>query len=165
MFASLTATLAEYPILVIDGCDGTGKTTLAQALRESHRYAVIHSARTPDGIDLVDRYRQLLANQRIVLDRSFISELVYGPLLHGQSRISVEAAADLARDVAGKGGALVHLTGSPQAIAVRLRHRDGTAPSQNRISAIIDGFHAAFRLLDGTAPVITADTTRMSQLG
>ena len=156
----LTTALAAYPVIVLDGCDGTGKTTLAEALREQLGYAVTHSGRTPDGIDLAGRYRQLLAMPgRIVLDRSFISELVYGPLLHGRSRITQQAAVSLARNVAQRGGTLVHLTGAPETIAARLRSRDGTSPSVDRIRAITDAFHAAFALLAEAAPVITADTT------
>ncbi len=156
----LTAALAVYPVIVIDGCDGTGKTTLAEALHEQLGYAVTHSARTPDGVNLADRYGELLAMPgRIVLDRSFISELVYGPLLRGHSRITRSAAVRLAQDVAQRGGTLVHLTGDPEFIASRLRSRDGTAPPVDHIRAVTDGFHAMFALLAEAAPVITADTT------
>jgi hypothetical protein len=156
----LTSALGAYPVIVLDGCDGTGKTTLAEELREQFGYAITHSGRTPDGIDLAGRYRQLLAMPgRLVLDRSFISELVYGPLLHGRSRITQQAAVSLAQDVAQRGGTLVHLTGAPEAIAARLRARDGAAPPVDRIRAITDAFHGAFALLAEAAPVITADTT------
>ena len=160
MLARLTEKLAAYPVIVIDGCDGTGKTTLAQALHEQHGHAVIHSGRTPDGTDVASRYQQLLRAQgRIVLDRSFISELVYGPLFHGRSRLTPAVAISLAQDVAERGGALVHLTGSPEIIITRLNSRDGTSPALKRIRAIIDAYHVAFALLEGTAPVIAADTT------
>ena len=160
MPSRLTTVLAAYPVIVLDGCDGTGKTTLAEALREELGYAVTHSGRTPDGIDLVGRYRRLLAEPgRIALDRSFISELVYGPLLYGRSRITPQTAVSLAQDVAQRGGTLVHLTGVPESIAARLRSRDGTAPPVDRIRAITDAFRAAFALLAEAAPVITADTT------
>lgn len=160
MPASLTVLLAASPLIVLDGCDGTGKTTLAQAISRRHGHMVIHSGRTPDGTDIHARYRQILAEPGpAVLDRSFISELVYGPLYHGRSRLTPEDAASLARTVAARGGTLVHLTARPDAIIARLRSRDGTAPSLGDITAIIDGYHMAFALLAGTAPVITADTT------
>ena len=110
--------LAAYPVIVLDGCDGTGKTTLAEALREQ-----------------------------------------LGPLLHGRSRITQQAAVSLAQDVAQRGGTLVYLTGVPESIAARLRSRDGTTPPVYRIRAITDAFQAAFDLLAEAAPVITADTT------
>jgi thymidylate kinase len=157
----LTAQLAAYEVIVLEGCDGTGKTTLAAALALRRDYAVIHSGRTPDGTDLTERYQALLAIPgKIILDRSFISELVYGPLDHGQSRLTLPDAADLARRVAARSGVLVHLTGHPDTITARLRSRDGpAAPAADRIRAIIGAYHATFALLDGTAPITTTDTT------
>jgi thymidylate kinase len=158
--ASLTTALAAYPVIVLDGCDGTGKTTLATTLRDRHGYTVVHSARTPDGTDLADRYQRLLRTPGlIVLDRSFISELVYGPLFHERSRITMPAAIQLAEYIAQRGGVLVHLTGNPDGIIARLRARDGRAPPADQLRAIIDAYHSAFTMLDGTAPIITADTT------
>jgi hypothetical protein len=121
---------------------------------------VIHSGRTPDGTDITSRYRDILARPgRIVLDRSFISELVYGPLFHGRSRLSPPDAVSLAVTAASRGGVLVHLTGAPDAIVTRLKARDGTAPEPGTISAIINAYRAAFALLEDTAPVLVADTT------
>jgi hypothetical protein len=94
-----------------------------------------------------------------VLDRSFISELVYGPLFHGRSRLSPPDAVSLAVTAASRGGVLVHLTGAPDAIVTRLKARDGTAPEPGTISAIINAYRAAFALLEDTAPVLVADTT------
>jgi hypothetical protein len=72
-------------------------------------------------------------------------------------------AADLARRVAARGGVLVHLTGHPDAIIARLRSRSGSsAPAADRIQAIIGAYHVTFALLDGTAPIVTADTTAPS---
>jgi len=157
----LTAQLAAYQVIVLEGCDGTGKTTLAAALALQHGYQVIHSGRTPDGTDLADRYQALLTIPgKIILDRSFISELVYGPLDHGRSRLTIPDAADLARRVGARSGVLVHLTGNPDAITARLRTRDGpTASAADRIRAIISTYRDTFAILDGTAPIITADTT------
>ena len=84
---------------------------------------------------------------------------MYGPLDHGRSRLILPDAADLAHRVAARGGVLIHLTGHPAAITARLRARDGpAAPAAGRIRVIIDAYHDAFALLDGTAPIITADT-------
>jgi predicted ATPase len=160
VYPRLTAALTAYPVVVLDGCDGTGKTTLAEALRDQCGYAVIHSGRTPDGTDIAERYRQLLAGpEPFVLDRSFISELVYGPLFHGQSRITAGTAASLAGTVATRGGVLVHLTGDPDTITTRLRVRDGTAPARDQISGIVGAYEKVFSLLEQFAPVLTADTT------
>lgn len=156
MTVGLTAALARFEVVVLEGCDGTGKTTLADALAATHGHSVVHSGRTPDGHDLARRYREIIATPgKIVLDRCFISELVYGPLYHGRSRITLSAAIGLARIVAARGGVIVHLTGNSDVLADRLRARDGTNPAVGQIVA----YHAAFALLQGAAPVITVDTT------
>ncbi|HEY0937547.1 MAG TPA: hypothetical protein VGD91_27885 [Trebonia sp.] len=158
MAPGLTGVLAAREIVVLDGCDGTGKTTLAQDMRAQYGYRVIHSGRTPDGIDLVRRYRRILAVPGpVVLDRSFISELVYGPLFHGRSRLSRADALSLAAAVGDRGGVLVHLTGSPDAIIARLRHRDGAAPGVDTVNAVVAAYRTAFALLADAAPVVVAD--------
>jgi thymidylate kinase len=160
MAVDLTITAAGYEVIVLEGCDGTGKTTLANILATRHGYAVVHSGRTPDDVDLVARYRSILAIPgKITLDRSFVSELVYGPLQYGRSRITASDAAELALLVATRGGVLVHLTGSPETIVARLRARDRSAPPLERICALIEAYRDVFTALADTAPVITIDTT------
>lgn len=164
MSAGLIAGLASRTVIILDGCDGTGKTTLARAIAGQHGHTVIHSGRTPDSTDIVERYRQIIATPgRIVLDRSFISELVYGPLFHRRSRIAVETAISLAEAVADRHGTLVHLTGDPDTIVSRLRSRDGTAPPGEQVRCIIAAYETSFALLEGAAPIITADTTKSAR--
>jgi thymidylate kinase len=159
MSPGLTIAAAGYEVVVLEGCDGAGKTTLATTLATRH-FTVIHSGRTPDEIDLLARYRSILAIPgKIALDRSFISELVYGPLQYGRSRLTASDAAQLALLVAARGGVLVHLTGRPESIVARLRARDGSAPPLERICALTDAYRTVFAALAGTAPIITADTT------
>lgn len=160
MLVDLKIWAARYEVIVLEGCDGTGKTTLASALAAEYGYTIVHSDRTPDNIDLADRYRSILALPgRIVLDRSFISELVYGPLRYGRSRLSASDATELALRVADRDGTFVHLTASAEAIANRLRARDGRAPPLESIQAIARAYRSVFAALQGTAMVITVDVT------
>ncbi|GAA5707333.1 MULTISPECIES: hypothetical protein [Streptomyces] len=81
--------ITGHRTVVIEGGDGVGKSTLAKLLVAQHGFISVHSPRTPDHQDLVSRYRELLARPgRLVLDRSFLSELVYGPLYRGHSRLA-----------------------------------------------------------------------------
>ncbi len=81
--------IPAHQTVVLEGCDGVGKSTLAQQLASDHGFTIVHSGRTPDGVDLAERYRQILSQPgRLALDRSFVSELVYGPLRHGGSRLT-----------------------------------------------------------------------------
>jgi thymidylate kinase len=160
VFDELTIATSKYEVVALEGCDGTGKTTIACNLAERHGYTVLHSARPPDAIDLAERYRSILARPgKIALDRSFISELVYGPVKYGRSRLSAPDAAELAFRLADRGGVLVHLTGFPDVIAARLRARDGYAPPLERIKSVIESYRKVFDALAGSAPTITANTT------
>jgi hypothetical protein len=157
--AELIKAVARYEVVVLEGCDGTGKSTIAASLGERHGYAVLHSGGPPSD-DLAARYRSILDRPgKLALDRSFISELVYGPLRHRGSRLSAPDAADLAFRVADRDGVLVHLTGRPDVLAARLRARDGYAPPRARLSAIISSYRAIFSALADAAPILTADTT------
>lgn len=110
----LAAWADRHGVIVLEGCDGVGKTTLALQLAQRHGFQLVHATRTPDGVDLAERYRTILARPgRLVLDRCFVSELVYGPLLHGHSRLTLDQAIDLTTIVADRRGIMVHLTGSP----------------------------------------------------
>src|SRR6266496_3390695 len=112
--------------IAVDGTDGTGKTTLVNRLRVEHGFTVVHCARTPDDVDLLTRYRQILAiSGPLTLDRCFLSELVYGPLRRGRSRISWDDALDLTQALTARQGVFIHLTATADTIHQRLVARDG----------------------------------------
>ncbi|MDB5145939.1 MAG: hypothetical protein JWQ66_4654 [Mucilaginibacter sp.] len=158
MTPDLGVLAARHEVIVLEGCDGAGKTTLAVALATGHDYQMVHAARTPDDIDLAERYTSILTwPGRLVLDRSFVSELVYGPLIHGRSRLTFDQAAGLAAIVTGRGGVLVHLTGRPEQIRARLEDRDGIAPDLHHIRDLVAGYTAVFARLADYAPILTID--------
>lgn len=144
----------EYRTLALDGSDGAGKTTLAHQLATGHGFTVHHATRTPDGVSLIARYRRILATPgQLVLDRCFVSELVYGPRYHGRSRITLGQAIELAQVVAARDGALIHLTGPPTAIHGRLLARDGhNAASMNEVEALVTAYERVFDAIATALP-------------
>ncbi len=154
---------ASYRTVAVDGADGTGKTTLVNQLRAEHGFTVIHSARTPDNIDLIARYQRILATPGpLTLDRCFISELVYGPLYRGRSRITVDQVVDLAHAVIARRGVLVHLTGSAEIIQQRLLARDQSSPDPVTLGELLAAYEQVFAGLAEHVPVIRIDTTDTS---
>jgi thymidylate kinase len=148
---------ADYQTVVIDGCDGTGKTTLAGRLA-AQGFTVVHCGPTPRGVDFADRYRNVLTqNGRLALDRCFLSELVYGPLFRGRSRISWATVLELATAVAARRGVFVHLTGSTDAVRSRLLARDAAAPPAATIEAVLHAYRGVFARLAEHTPVIHLD--------
>ncbi len=152
--------MAGYRLIVLEGCDGVGKSTVAASLAARHAFTIHHATRSPEGTDLHAKYRAILAQPTpLVLDRSFVSELVYGPLDHGLSRLTFAQAADLAAIVAERDGVLIHLTGQPEEIAARLHRRDGQSPPPARIRALTAAYAHVFAGLAPYAPAVTIRTT------
>jgi len=139
-----------YNVVVLEGCDGVGKTTVADHLAAHHGFQVVHSSRSPDNVDLVQRHRAIITTPgRLALDRSYISELVYGPVLHSGSRLAWSGALELTALAAQQGGVLVHLTAEPRCIHDRLRTRqDGDAWELSLIERIQQQYDLVFAQLD-----------------
>ncbi|WP_328548729.1 hypothetical protein [Streptomyces platensis] len=121
---------------------------------------MIHSPKTPDHLDLATRYREILNGAgRILFDRCFVSELVYGPLHRGRSRITWSEALDLAESVITRVGMFVHLTAPPPVIRQRLLARDGEVASLEEVAALVTGYQRVFSTLADYTKVLTLDTT------
>lgn len=69
-------------IIVLDGGDGTGKTTLARALMEKHDAFYIHNGLWPNmwqrHLAAVDLAIKKSRHQLVVIDRLYLSEQIYG---------------------------------------------------------------------------------------
>lgn len=72
--------------IILEGPDGSGKTTLARSL-EALGYDYQHQGPPPSGTEAFVHYTKLLcsASKPTVFDRFHLGELVYGPLLRGKS--------------------------------------------------------------------------------
>lgn len=151
--------ISAHRTVVLEGCDGVGKSTLAQRLAFDFGFTIVHSARTPDGVDLAERYQQILSRPgRLVLDRSFVSELIYGPLHHQGSRLIDADACDLAALVARRDGVLVHLTAPAPVIRARLLARDGpAAASLADIESLITAYERVVTTLAPHLPIVRLD--------
>ena len=92
-------------IVVLEGCDGGGKTTLAGWLRDMHGYTIVKTGPPEPGGDLTRTYIDALHDAmvrtgRTVFDRLHLGEAIYGPLLRGVDRIGIEGLAMIERDIA-----------------------------------------------------------------
>ncbi len=83
-------------MIIIEGLDGTGKTTLANDLLNKN-YILINNNLTSESH--YDKYVNIIKTSDInsVSDRSFISEMVYGKVLSGITKLSEEEFINLVK--------------------------------------------------------------------
>lgn len=74
---------------IIEGVDGTGKTTLANDLSRRYGMPVISTCPTTGGGIVRDVFTALLIGAPCIFDRLHVSELVYGPRYREVSRIGL----------------------------------------------------------------------------
>ena len=127
-------------IIILEGPDGVGKTTLADAIEAQVDGPVVRFRQGPppddsmaalhymDGIDSIMEARQ--NDTTVIVDRFHVGELVYGPLLRGGSGITVDEATVIDMRLEGIGAALVHCTLDPAEMVRRLYARDGGKPDE-----------------------------------
>jgi thymidylate kinase len=97
-------------MIIIEGIDGTGKTTLADEMKK-FGFHVQHSG-YDNGIGLFKKFRDLLDSTEInciVLDRSFITEVVYGSVIRNYSRINDKQFIQLLKYYSNKETILIYL--------------------------------------------------------
>lgn len=82
-------------VIILEGPDGSGKTTLANTLATDHGFKVIHSGvpKETNGHDLFNTYLMdlwlaLHEDQPVVFDRLYLGELIYGPIMRGRSLLT-----------------------------------------------------------------------------
>jgi thymidylate kinase len=152
---------AAYDTIVFEGCDGTGKTTLATATAERTCATLIHSTLTPPGTDLPTAYSNLLDQPgRLVFDRCFLSELVYGPIYRGHARLSYQHMTTLVRKVIERRGVFVHVTAPAAEIRRRLAARgENDLPSLDDLGLICDRYDDLFRAIETMTTVLHISTS------
>lgn len=110
--------------IVIEGCDGVGKTTIVNKLKDLG-YKSLHFDFDPT-LSIKQKYERILTTDYkdpIVLDRSFISEMVYGPLNRGGSRLSDTDFIELLSLISKRNGRVVYLNATPESIYQRIHDR------------------------------------------
>jgi thymidylate kinase len=150
-----------YDTIVFEGCDGAGKTTLATATAQRTCATFIHSKLTPPGTDLLTAYSNLL-NQpgRLVFDRCFLSELVYGPIYRGHARLTYQHMTTLVRKVIDRRGVFVHVTAPAAEIRRRLVARgEHDLPSLDDLALICDRYDDLFRAIETMTTVLRISTS------
>jgi len=146
-------------IFIVEGSDKTGKTTLANKLAEKHSMKVIHldAPRSQEEFDnMFNMYVQLYTDTNdVVFDRSFYSDLVYGPIYRGGPAITQEQRVTLENLLISKGVVVIHCTDTVEAVWERcVDEGDEFSTSKELVEKIIVGYNAVFNTTATAIPVV-----------
>lgn len=122
-------------LIVLEGCDGVGKTTFGDVLAEraTRKWASVRflSRSRPQRhvmeeyeLDLERSYQRVFPLARLLIcDRWHLGELVYGPLLRGESQLTFGAAWHVDAFLRSRGAVQVVMHQSPDVVRERLASR------------------------------------------
>lgn len=110
-------------MIIVEGLDGVGKTTLVNYF-VSNGMKQHHFDYDAKNMDLMTKYMRLLTEDTtsLVLDRSFISEMVYGPVLRGKSKLDLEEYKALLMAYKKVGTAIIYLTAPKDTLLFRRKN-------------------------------------------
>lgn len=145
--------------LILEGADAVGKTTIARTCCQRWSWTYRHNPYDVDTKDLYAKYwAELSGCHNTCVDRSFLSEWVYGTVVRGHSRLTLDQCRLLAAHASAHGGVLVGLLATTQTVLARLAERGDTAADVVRVGALLKAYEAGFDELREVTRVVIFST-------
>lgn len=109
-------------LIVLEGVDGVGKTTLATLLSKTMNAGIIHATReTPNNWGWFSEIMDLARDHNIIADRFFWGQFVYQE--PEERKLSWEQLHELEHRLEQEGGKLIYVVAEKQDILTRLGKR------------------------------------------
>lgn len=109
-------------MLVLEGIDGVGKTTLAYLLSKTYNAGIIHATReTPNDWVWFNELMDLAKDRNIIMDRSFWGQFVYQD--PEERKLTWEQLHELEHRLDQDGGRIIYVTATTEDIQSRLGAR------------------------------------------
>lgn len=145
-------------LIVLEGCDGTGKTTLAQMLSQVLHADILHcTTLTPNTFEFFEEIIQASRERNIIADRFCYGQFVYQD---GDDRnLTLEQLYSLEIQMLAAGAKVIHVTASESSIRQRLERRNEITTKP--IRHIISGFKAIFKM--SLMSITEYDTSAMEE--
>lgn len=141
-------------MIVLEGIDGVGKTTLANLLSKTYDAGIIHATReTPNDWAWFNELMDLAKDRNIIMDRSFWGQFVYQE--PDERKLSWEQLHELEHRLDQEDGKLIYVTANTSDIIERL---NGRAETLSRPLDMLKERYEAVILLS-ECPVIIYNTS------
>lgn len=134
-------------LIIVEGADGVGKTSLINRIAESIHAEVLH--RGPLKRDPIDEYARDIQHYRpgrgrtILCDRWHLGEKLYGPLLRGESRLTREVEAHVEKVLQARGALMIVLTDKVEDVKYRLGARGDDLITSSHLDQLVPGYERA----------------------
>lgn len=147
-------------LIVLEGCDGAGKTTLSNVLAELYNAEVIHATReTPNDWKWFSEIMDQARDRNIIADRFFWGQFVYQE--PEERHLSLEQLRELEYRLEQEGGKMLYVTAEPSDILSRLQQRSEELSAS--LGQILSRY--AFCVQSANCPVITYNTSKGEVIG
>ena len=143
--------------IILEGCDGTGKTTLAKILADKYGLEIAHCTQH-DAADY-HFYKQTVRKENIIWDRHTIGELIYPHIFDRKPQIGVEDARLVLHYAKEQGVKVFVLTCDNETIRQRLLKRGNEHPN---IMKNIENINRLFTFYAEMFHVPVIDTSKMT---
>lgn len=152
-------------MIIIEGLDGVGKSTVVERLK-TFGFINLHYDYDSSNYDLTQKYLSVLNYNdldKYIADRSFFSEMVYGPVLRNGSRISDEQFIKLLKEYSKIGAKVIYLT-SDKDILLKRRQEDEKdfKTLTDYYSELNSQYEKAMNITAKYIPVLHIDTSEKS---
>lgn len=132
-------------IIIIEGPDGSGKTTLAEKISKQTKYPIVHRSQPKTEEEkklmMAEYLHTIRTGDNMIFDRCWYSEMAYGPVMRDSSVISYHEMYELEEMLAKTGAIIIYATGTKTALWERCQSRgEDYITSQDDFNAICDNF-------------------------
>ena len=138
-------------IIIIEGADGSGKTTLAEQLSKQTKYPIIHKSNPKTEMEKLSQmgeYLQMVrSSKNFIFDRCWYSEMAYGPVFRDKSYISYPQMYELEAQLAKAGALIIYCTGPKAALWMRCQKRgEKFVTSRTDFETVWNNFEGIFKV-------------------
>lgn len=147
-------------LIIVEGIDGVGKSTLVKKF-EKFGYKSLHFPHKENVEDLAKYYLDIIeANKgkKIILDRSFVSEVVYGNVIRGKSRISKEDLNYIVNSIKDLNPLFLFLHGTKEELLNRKLEKKDVQIIEDHYAPLSNEYRKVFLQLEEDSNAIWIDT-------
>jgi len=145
-------------LIVLEGCDGTGKSTLAKMLSQVLHADVLHcTTMTPNTFEFFEEIIEASKTRNIIADRFCYGQFVYQET--GDRNLTLDQLYSLEVAMLAAGSRVIHVTAAENSIRKRLEARGET--TELPIRSILARYKGVFKM--SLMSIIEYDTSSMEE--